>query len=780
MGIDSLGVHGTASRVPTWVRTLQGVLASTVVVYVVSLLVRDRSDYSLVFEGIVANVALGLSAVLCLLRGVVVRAASTGFVLLGLGGLMFTAGNVAYVAHVQYLDPVPYPSISDVGYLGAYPFFVVAVVLFARAELGRQHLAVWVDGLVGALGMAAVGSALVLHTTLHDLSGDAVALIVGGAYSLADLLLLSMIVGVFTLRGRRPDRRWSVLAGGLVVFAVADIVYLLRLSTDSYVQGSLLDGLWVIGLAVLSFSAFQPTRERVTSRSGSGFLGVTIVFSLLAVVVLVAASEIPMPRYAIGLAALTLVAGAFRAAIAFRQVRSVAELRHQVRTDDLTGLPNRRAFSITVDEAVTSSAPGAGFAILVIDIGQFNELNELFGHDIGERLLLEIAPRLSTILRTENTLSRLGGGEFALLIAGGTAESAARIGRRVCEALLPSFVLDDMAQQVSGHVGIALWPAHANSAHGLLQCADVAMRSARSQRSAVEIYDPVHGADGRNRLMLAKQLRIAVETNQFVVHYQPKVELHSGTVVGVEALVRWEHPERGLLYPDSFLPIAEQIGCMNALTRSVLATSITQCSQWRLDGVELAMAVNLSASDLLDTDLVGHIAMLLTTAGVPPHLLELEITETTLMVDPPSARATLAAIHALGVKLSVDDYGTGFSSLAYLRDLPVQELKIDRTFVTDLTDDSRGAAIVKSTVDLAHTLGLTVLAEGVENDEAFDLLRSYGCDVAQGFHLCRPKTAAELTRWFRTQTVHVAAASVCGIDVVADDPTAGRDRAPLG
>jgi diguanylate cyclase (GGDEF)-like protein len=722
-----------------------------VIVYIGSLLARGRAEYHLLFEGVIANVALGLSAALFLIRAVAIRKGSTPFLALGVGALMFTAGNVVYVTGVQFMVPVPFPSIADVGYLGAYPFFIVAVLLLARAEVGHQQTAVWVDGVVGVFGMAAVGSALILHTTLRDLTGDTVALIFGAAYSLADLLLLSMIVGVLTLRGRRRDRRWGYFAGGLVIFSIADIVYLLRLSTDSYVQGTLLDGLWVVGLAVLSLCAFQPSPRRVTTHASPGSLCVTIVFSLLAIVVLVAASEIAMPRYAIGLAAATLLASAVRATIAFRQVRTFADLRQQARTDDVTGLPNRRAFTFEVDRAIATSPPGAALAVLVLEVNQFNELNDLFGHDLGDQLLREIAPRVATVLRSEHSVSLLGAGEFALVLRDADAETAALVGRRVCEALLPAFVLNGMAQQVSGNVGIALWPSHSDQAQSLLECAGVAMRVAKAQHTLVEIYDPMHGAQGRDRLTLAKQLLLAVEDNQFVVHYQPKLDSFSGVVVGVEALVRWQHPERGLLYPELFLPLAEKIGCMNPLTKAVLASAITQCAQWRLDGLDITTAVNLSASDLLDETLAIDLAILLTTHSVPPGALTIEITETTLMVDPCAAKAMLTAIHALGVKLAVDDYGTGFSSLAYLRDLPVHELKIDRTFITDLTEHTRSAAIVKSTVDLAHTLGLSVVAEGVEDADAFELLRRFNCDIVQGYHFCRPQSAEQLTRWLRAQ-----------------------------
>jgi EAL domain-containing protein (putative c-di-GMP-specific phosphodiesterase class I) len=279
------------------------------------------------------------------------------------------------------------------------------------------------------------------------------------------------------------------------------------------------------------------------------------------------------------------------------------------------------------------------------------------------------------------------------------------------------------------------------------------MYTAKAHHTRVEVYDPVHGAQGRNRIAMAKQLRIALEENQFEIHYQPKVDLDDGQIIGVEALVRWRHPELGLLYPDSFLPVAEQIGCFDALTRTVLTAAIAQCRSWRQDGLDLTVAVNLAASNLTDDDLVDDIAATLAEYDIPSSSLTLEITEGTLIMDQPRATATLEAINRLGVTLSVDDYGTGFSSLTYLRDLPVHELKIDRSFITDLSQRSRDDAIVRSTIELGHALGLQVIAEGVENAEALALLEHYGCDVAQGYYLCRPQPASELTAWLGTQTV---------------------------
>ena len=390
--------------------------------------------------------------------------------------------------------------------------------------------------------------------------------------------------------------------------------------------------------------------------------------------------------------------------------------------------------------------------MLLLDLDRFKDVNDLFGHQMGDRLLQQIGQRLSPVLRQGDTLGRLGGDEFGILLPGADQDAAVQTARRIREALLAPFELDDVRIRIGGSVGIARYPADAGNAKDLYQCADVAMYAAKARRTGVEVYDVEHGADGRDRLIMAAEIRIAVTApDQFVLHYQPKLELRSGLITGVEALVRWRHPHRGLLYPDSFLAIAEQTGSLPALTERVLSTAIAQCRQWRLDGLDLTIAVNLSASDLSDDHLVREIAVMLATSNVPTDALQLEITETTLMADPEQAIATLHALRRLGVELSIDDYGTGFSSLSYLRDLPVQTLKIDRAFITELTEHSNNAAIVRSTIDLAHALGLRVVAEGVETSEVLTLLRRYGCDIAQGYHICKPRPANELTAWLRNQ-----------------------------
>lgn len=767
-----------AFRVPVAIRAIQLLLVVLVAVFVSSLVIRTEGRIEGAFEGVTATLAMGLCAVLCLLRAKLLEEDRVAFALLGVGCVLFTSGNVAYMAMVDFPNPIPFPSIADVGYLGIYPFLIVAVLMLGRSEIAGRQFVMWLDGIVGVLGVAALGSALVLHTTLSSLSGDPLTVIVGAAYPLAGLLVLSMVVGILTLNGRRPDRRLMAMAAGLLIFVCADIIYLLRLTSNSYLHGTVLDSARLVGLAVLSLSAWQPTRDRDTEPiTGAGSLVVALASSLLAVVVLVVASARNVPEYAVAFAAAALVVGLVRVVAAFHQHRQLVEARLNAITDDLTGLSNRRAFSNFLEHTLESTPPNGGVAVLLLDLDRFKEINDLFGHQMGDLLLKEIGPRLTPIVRPDDLFSRLGGDEFGLVLRGVDRDAAVQIAQRICDLLRTPFTLDNVTNQITGSIGIALWPGDADNAADLFQCADVAMYAAKANHTDVEVYDAEHGADGRDRLAMAKELHLAADAGQFVVHYQPKIDLRSGKITGVEALVRWNHPQQGVLYPDEFLPVAEQTGSMQALRTKVLAAAIDQCRQWRLDGLDLSMAVNLSASDLLDEKLVNEIAMLLARSDTSSASLELEITETTLMRDPRNATATLLAIHDLGVTLSVDDYGTGFSSLTYLRDLPVQTLKLDRTFITDLTEHSRDAAIVRSTIELGHSLGLQVVAEGVESAEVMALLRVWNCDLAQGYYICRPKPADELTEWLRTQPIRTHATTWSGRERPGRDPV---DRPPHG
>lgn len=433
------------------------------------------------------------------------------------------------------------------------------------------------------------------------------------------------------------------------------------------------------------------------------------------------------------------------------QLRAVEQLRLQqlateAHHDPLTGLPNRRRFT----EALEATAYGEGepsCAVLMIDLDRFKEINDSFGHSVGDDLLCLVGPRLQAALDPGDLLARMGGDEFAVLLPDADGHRARQVATRLGSALRDAFVLDDMPLHVDASIGIALCPDHGRDRSLLLARADTAMYGAKRGRHEFEVWAPDGTPDSRDRLETLEQLRVALDTDQLVAHYQPKLDLRTGAVVGVEALVRWEHPERGLLGPDVFLPLAEQAGLMRRLALQVLEQSLRDLQRWRAAGRDLTVAVNLSVSNLQDVALPEQVAMLLEACDVPAGALTLEITEDVLMADAARSQQVMAALRRLGVRLSIDDYGTGYSSLAYLRALPVDELKLDRSFVSSLAGDERAAAIVRSTLQLARDLGIGMVVEGVEDAATLDVLRSWGCETAQGYHIARPMAAGDFVVW---------------------------------
>ena len=419
--------------------------------------------------------------------------------------------------------------------------------------------------------------------------------------------------------------------------------------------------------------------------------------------------------------------------------RQMEEIQRRAHYDDLTGLPNRALFRLQVDAAFA----GGEAVVLLLDADHFKEVNDALGHELGDELLRGIGRRLDDLCDGE-TVARLGGDEFAILLPQATLEAASALATRIHEALERPFELGGFSLEVAVSIGIAVFGEHGEDADELLQHADVAMYLAKGARSGTAVYSAEQDTNDAERLALAGELRRAIEQEELVVHYQPKAELATGHIVGVEALARWIHPERGAIPSDVFIPIAEHTGLIKPLSRYVLSAAIGQCAAWRSDGLDLQVAVNLTIPDLLDLELPDRIADLLAGAGVPADRLELELTESTILADPFRVRHVIERLNAMGLGLAIDDFGTGYSSLAYLKQLPVQTIKIDRSFVLDMVESESDAAIVRSTIDLARNLGLRVVAEGVETQELWELLRAQGCTLAQGYLISKPVPAEEL------------------------------------
>jgi diguanylate cyclase (GGDEF)-like protein/PAS domain S-box-containing protein len=417
-------------------------------------------------------------------------------------------------------------------------------------------------------------------------------------------------------------------------------------------------------------------------------------------------------------------------------------LQHQATHDPLTGLPNRTLLAQVVEERLAAAGDGR-FALLLLDLDRFKEINDTLGHDIGDELLCRLAARLTEA--PIGFICRLGGDEFALVMpsvrdAGEAEEAAAALAARIEEPV----VLRDMSLTVAASIGIALWPDHAATVKDLLRCADVAMYAAKHRRCRAAVYDAAADRNSIRQLTLSGELRRAVESNVMTLEYQPKLSLTGAGSHGAEALLRWTHPTLGAVSPAEFVPQAEQTGLIAALTTHTLETAIAQIAAWRGAGLSLSVAVNLSAQVIHDPKLPQRVNDLLARHEVPAALLTLEITESAIMHDPDSALAVAHQLSEIGVHLSIDDFGTGYSSLAYLSRLPCQEVKIDRSFVSRMLASPTDLTIVRSTIDLAHSLGMAVVAEGIDRVEILQRLVPLGCDYGQGFLLARPTRPEQL------------------------------------
>jgi diguanylate cyclase (GGDEF)-like protein len=443
--------------------------------------------------------------------------------------------------------------------------------------------------------------------------------------------------------------------------------------------------------------------------------------------------------------------------------------------DPLTGLPNRRLFIERVDRALQRvRARGESLAVLLVDLDGFKEINNTLGHPTGDEVLRETGRRLQGGLGESTLLARLGGDEYAILCPHSEGVSGAlRTASSIQAALEPPMLLGDTTLNVEANVGIATIEDRREHLDQLLQRADAALTRAKAQHSRIEVYSPELDRFDASRLVLLGQVREAIERDEFELHYQPKVDLREGRVCGMEALLRWRHPERGMLMPGQFVPVVERTALIGPLTSALLDKALCQMANWREHGLDLSVAVNLSARNLVDLDLPGQVAAALHRHAVPAERLTLEVTESATLLAPERAAQALAALRAIGVAVSIDDFGTGNASIGYLSTLPVDELKIDRSFVMGVCSQARSGAIVRSIVDLARNLDLRVVAEGIETEGALERLRELGCDVAQGFFVARPMPPEQLAEWLRS--THFA-----GAGPARDSPAPGsRRRFPL-
>jgi diguanylate cyclase len=682
--------------------------------------------------------------------GILIRVALVGterlaWSMIGVGALAWAAGDIYYLMAFSDGAEVPYPSVADGLYLAFYPLVYAGVLLLVRARVRRFHASQWLDGLATALIVAAVGAAVLMPPIIAGSEGSTSAAVATNlAYPLGDLVILGLVTALAGLMGWRPGSAVGLLAAGCITFALADSVYLFKIADGSYAEGGLLDLFWPLGMIFMGLAAWQPSpRVRAGRLEGWSVMVLPGAVSFGAIALLVHDHYARTTVWAVWLASAALVVCMARAGLTFRE--NIA----QAVTDTLTGLPNRRLFHDRVEQAINRARrQGERAAVMIIDLDRFKEVNDTLGHRCGDLLLEEIAHRLRGALRESDTVARLGGDEFAVLLPSvPDAASAERVAVELGRVISESIVVEGVSLDTEASIGITLFPDHGADVSELLQRADVAMYTAKSESLAFSLYGAAQDEYSPERLALVGELRRAIEEGELVLHFQPKVRLAGGELVGAEALVRWQHPERGLLPPGEFIPLAEHTALIKPLTLYVLERALEECARWEGGGHELSVAVNISARNLLDAEFAEAVATSLERWGISPDRLELELTETALMGNPVRALGVLRRLGESGVVLSIDDFGVGYTSLNQLKSLPIRVLKIDRSFVLNMATNTADAMIVRSTIELGHNLGLQVVAEGIESQEIHDALRDLGCDIGQGFHIGRPMARAQFERW---------------------------------
>lgn len=674
------------------------------------------------------------------------------------GTALWVLGDIVFEwIHITHGN-VPYPSIADALYLVGYPIYGFGLFLLARHKWRASERGHVANSAIIMVAFGLLTWVFAVQPTLGAEGFSGLGGLVDVAYPAMDIFLLGLLAHFVGSRQWRA-LSYRLLTCAVLLLVVTDTVNNFAIMPASSSQRSLFDVGWTLSYVLIGVAALHPSMRRITNPNIESDAHLMASFTTPTVVVLTAATltapivmfievvrDEPIEQW--GWAVL-LCAGALVILVVFRITdllrllhTQTVQLRAVADTDHLTGLANLRA----LEHQVWSNAGGS--TLLTVDIDRFKEINDTFGRGLGDRVLVVVADRLRSIVDDSILLARLAGDEFALC---GPAESMdpAALAEEIQQQFATPFEVENMTLLIEASVGVA---SNSPATEGdeettpdrLVQRADLAVQTAKAAQSRVAYYDRSMDRDKSEQLIMLGELTTALESDQLRLHYQPQVDLRTMSVVGVEALLRWHHPNGNVLSPSAFLPTAERTGLIRPLTNYVLTHALAQRRQWLADGLDLSIAVNISTRNLFDDTLIEQVCTALTEFDCPPWRLTVEVTETSAMTDPVGATEKLSILHAMGVQVAIDDYGTGYSSLAYIERLPVQELKIDRAFIAGMAHNPAHAAIVRSTVELARTLGLSVTAEGVEDEMTMTALRELRCGRAQGFHLGRPTSADRL------------------------------------
>ena len=651
------------------------------------------------------------------------------------GSALLNAGGTPDLTH--------FPSRGELLFLGSYVAMAVYLVLSSdRTE--RIPADIWLQVVVICGGTTCLSGSLLLTPIGRAYAGDGLSLLLALLYPLIDLVLAALVVGQAVLRMRTNLRDAAGLTGGFLLFALADSQFVTSLSSGTYHFSVVSDAAWGVGFALLVGAACRSSSGTERSVPRTQGPAETLAAAAVAAIILTIVPATGFGLYLTIPAVITLLGAGGRLVMALREARGAAEALALSRTDDLTRLPNRRALRADLEAALQADRP---LSLMLLDLDGFKDINDTLGHSAGDDVLRLMAHRLRRSLPREVTIARLGGDEFAVIVYDRDEITVIEMAQSVLEQLRAPVLIDGIEITSRASIGVATRPSDGVTGSELLRRADVAMYQAKQQRIGVAQYDVVDDDFSKAKLALAEELRRALDEHQLELWYQPQIAANGRQLCGLEALIRWRHPRHGIVGPVDFLPAARQAGLMPAISSRVAELALRDISNLRPFWPDVRVAINCAPPELLTGWFLPDLYRRLADSQVSPAQLVIEVTEDSFMSDPELARDILQDIRDHGMHVALDDYGTGFSSLAYLRDLAIDELKIDRTFIMSMLTDDRTRMIVSSTIQMAAALGVRTVAEGVE-DAATELdLVALGVDVLQGYHLGRPMPLRDLKAW---------------------------------
>jgi diguanylate cyclase (GGDEF)-like protein len=696
-----------------------------------------------------------------LLRAGLVPLRRTAWSIVGIGLLCSAIGDVHYSLTRFGEQAGSTASLSDALWLAPYLAFYAGVGLVVRAGTRHFHASMWLDGIAVALAFAAC-SALALDVLLTDSRAQFGLLL---SYPLADLVFTALVVGIWAARGWEVNGFWAPLVCAGATNAVADTANLFMIATGTFGEESPVNSLWPAAALFVAVAAWRDVGDLAPTRlDGGRLLVVPVAVALLSLTVLLGDLVTPVLPLTQIVAATAVGAVVVRMTLTFKEVALLADARRAARTDELTGLANRRAFHQHLAAALDPPGHPPRAAVLMIDLDRFKTVNDTLGHHVGDRLLTLVGQRFCGRVRAADVVARLGGDEFAVLLHGADLPAARRAAVALHHQLDEPFSIESSMLQVGGSIGVAACPDHADDVEGLLRCADAGMYAAKARGGGVTVFDAVapqpddlaRTANGTGAHRLPGNL-----AGSFRLRFQPRLDLRSRRFTSVEALVRWHHPQRGLLTSEEFFPSAEQTALLPRLTDVVLREALARSRACSELGRGLTVAVTVPGTILHEPAFADRVAALLAEFRLPHSSLVIQIAERGTPLAERGCREALHALRASGVRLSLDDFGSGYSPLTRLHDLPLDEIKLDPALVTDLDTDRRAAIIVTSAAELAHGLGMSVVADGVETAAVLDAVLVSGCDYGQGPRIARPLSFVELESW---------------LDGTASRAVTGRDR----